>query len=156
MLILLFKEPFQLIYIIGIISVIGYFTSPAAGLIGMNKTIQNALIAADRLFEIMDLERESGKNEIEMNSEHIGDIVFKNIKFCYGTRVEVFDNFSLTIPQGKLTAIIGKSGSVKTTLNYRINARYILFSINKRGGKQNNNQKSLVDEEDVFTISFYW
>lgn len=37
---------------------IGYFTSPVASLIGMNKTIQNALIAADRLFEIMNLERE--------------------------------------------------------------------------------------------------
>ncbi len=40
-------------------AILGYFTAPAAGLVGMNKTIQNALIAADRLFEIMDLERES-------------------------------------------------------------------------------------------------
>jgi ATP-binding cassette subfamily B protein len=39
-------------------ALIGYFTSPVASLIGMNKTAQNALIAADRLFEIMDLERE--------------------------------------------------------------------------------------------------
>ena len=41
-------------------ALISYFTSPVATLIGMNKTIQNALIAADRLFEIMDLEREDG------------------------------------------------------------------------------------------------
>ena len=40
-------------------ALIGYFTSPVASLIGMNKTAQNALIAADRLFEIMDLEIES-------------------------------------------------------------------------------------------------
>ena len=35
---------------------IGYFTAPVASLIGMNKTIQDASIAADRLFEIMDIE----------------------------------------------------------------------------------------------------
>lgn len=39
-------------------AIIGYFTSPVASLINVNKTVQNALIAADRLFEIMDLERE--------------------------------------------------------------------------------------------------
>ncbi|MNX99748.1 Lactococcin-G-processing and transport ATP-binding protein LagD [compost metagenome] len=35
-------------------ALIGYFTSPVESLINMNKTAQNALIAADRLFEIMD------------------------------------------------------------------------------------------------------
>ena len=39
-------------------AILGYFTGPTASLIGMNKSIQNALIAADRLFEIMDLECE--------------------------------------------------------------------------------------------------
>lgn len=39
-------------------ALIGYFTGPVSQLIGMNKIVQNALIAADRLFEIMDLERE--------------------------------------------------------------------------------------------------
>ena len=38
-------------------ALIGYFTGPVASLVGANKTIQNARIAADRLFEIMDLER---------------------------------------------------------------------------------------------------
>ena len=40
-------------------AIVGYFTGPVASLIGSNKQIQNALIAADRLFEIMDIERES-------------------------------------------------------------------------------------------------
>ena len=37
-------------------AIIGYFTGPISGLISSNKTIQNALIAADRLFEILDLD----------------------------------------------------------------------------------------------------
>ncbi|PWD99341.1 peptidase domain-containing ABC transporter [Marinilabilia rubra] len=97
-------------------AILGYFTSPAAQLVGMNKTIQNALIASDRLFEIMDLEREADDDKIELREDLIGDIRFANIKFSYGTRVDVFDNFSLLIPKGKLTAIIGESGSGKTTL----------------------------------------
>jgi len=97
-------------------AIIGYFTSPAAGLISMNKVVQNALIAADRLFEIMDLERESEENKIELKKELISDIVFENISFSYGTRVDVFNNFYLKVKKGKLTAVIGESGSGKTTL----------------------------------------
>ncbi|WP_062123717.1 peptidase domain-containing ABC transporter [Geofilum rubicundum] len=97
-------------------AILGYLTGPAAGLIGMNKTIQNALIAADRLFEIMDLERESDDNKIDLRQEFLGDIRFENISFSYGTRVEVFKDFNLTIPKGMMTAIIGESGSGKTTL----------------------------------------
>ena len=48
-------------------ALIGYFTSPVSQLITMNKTIQNALIAADRLFEIMDLEREETTQKIELS-----------------------------------------------------------------------------------------
>jgi|SRR5690554_606703 len=97
-------------------AILGYLTGPAAGLIGMNKTIQNALIASDRLFEIMDLERESDENKIDLRQELLGDIRFENMSFSYGTRVEVFKDFNLTIPKGMMTAIIGESGSGKTTL----------------------------------------
>ncbi len=97
-------------------AIIGYFMSPIASIIGANKSIQNALIAADRLFEIMDLERESTENKMELKPENVGDVKFENINFSYGTRKEVFRDFSLTIPHGKITAVIGESGSGKTTL----------------------------------------
>jgi len=97
-------------------AIIGYFTGPVSSLIGANKQIQNALIAADRLFEIMDLEREASENKIKLTSKTIGDISFKNVSFRYGTRVEVFKDFSLAIPKGKITAIVGESGSGKSTL----------------------------------------
>lgn len=97
-------------------AIIGYFTGPVASLIGMNKSIQNALIAADRLFEIMDLKREDEENKIEMERSSIGDISFDQVSFSYGTRVDVFEKFNMQIPQGKITAIIGESGSGKTTI----------------------------------------
>lgn len=97
-------------------AIIGYFTGPVASLIGMNKTIQDASIAADRLFEIMDIERESVENKAELTADMIGDIQFRNVHFRYGTRVTVFEGLDLTIPKGKITAIVGESGSGKTTL----------------------------------------
>lgn len=97
-------------------ALIGYFTSPVASLIGMNKTAQNAMIAADRLFEIMDLEREETENKIELERENIGDIKFENVSFRYGSRTEVFKNFNAVFKKNQTTAIVGESGSGKTTL----------------------------------------
>lgn len=97
-------------------ALIGYFTSPVASLITMNKTAQNALIAADRLFEIMDLEREETENKFELVKENIGNIKFENVSFRYGSRTEVFKNFDAVFKKNETTAIVGESGSGKTTL----------------------------------------
>ena len=97
-------------------AIMGYLTDPVMELITANKQIQNALIAADRLFEIMDLEREETEGRIKLKKKDIGSIKFQEIGFRYGTRTDVFDNFSLEIPQGKITAIVGESGSGKSTL----------------------------------------
>ncbi len=107
-------------------ALIGYFTGPVTQLIGMNKTLQNALIAADRLFEIMDLEREESEEKLQLTSDLVGDIVFDNVRFSYGSRVEVFRNFSCRIQQSKMTAVIGESGSGKTTLGALIQQLYPL------------------------------
>ena len=97
-------------------ALMGYFTGPVLSLIGMNKTMQDAVIAADRLFEIMDLERETDENKMPITKDMIGDITFKNVEFRYGTRVNVFNDLSIHIPKGKITAVVGESGSGKTTL----------------------------------------
>lgn len=97
-------------------AIIGYFTGPIASLVDANKQIQSAMIAADRLFEIMDLEREETENKFKLTADKIGDISFKNVSFRYGTRVEVFKSFNLEIKKGNITAIIGESGSGKSTL----------------------------------------
>ena len=97
-------------------ALIGYFTGPVSSLIGMNKTYQNASIAADRLFEIMDLEREIEDDLVNATKAQLGDIHFKDVSFSYGTRTDVFEDFNLTIKEGKITAIIGESGSGKTTI----------------------------------------
>lgn len=99
-------------------SLVGYVISPISSLISANPTIQDALIAADRLFQIMDL---------NMGDEQLctyavepwmieGGITFDNVTFWYGSRKQVFNKLSLKIEAGKTTAIVGESGSGKTTL----------------------------------------
>lgn len=98
-------------------ALIGYFTGPATSLIGANKSIQDALIAADRLFEIIDLETEgSNETKISLTKDLIGDIQFSNMYFRYGTRDTVFEGLNITIKKGTSTAIVGESGSGKSTL----------------------------------------
>src|SRR5690606_1397814 len=75
-----------------------------------------ALIAADRLFEIMDLEQEETANKVALTPEMVGDIHFQHVSFRSGTRVEVFRQFDLHIPHGRITAVVGESGSGKSTL----------------------------------------
>lgn len=113
-------------------TLIGYFTVPVSSFIGMNKIVQDALIAADRLFEIMDLEREKDttENKIELNLQNLGNIRFKELFFRYGTRVTVFKNLDLEIPIGKMTAIVGESGSGKSTLMALLHNIYPLASGN--------------------------
>jgi len=109
-------------------ALIGYFTSPIAQLIGANRLIQNALIAADRLFEIIDIEIDETQNKIELKNDLIGNISFKEVDFTYGTRVEVFNKLNLTLNKGEITAIIGESGSGKTTITALLQKLYSLNS----------------------------
>jgi ATP-binding cassette, subfamily C, bacteriocin exporter len=97
-------------------SIVGYYTGPVSSIIGFNRTLQDAKIAADRLFEIFDLEIDNEKNKIELRREMVNDICFKNVRFRYGTRVEVFNSLNLKIQKGLITAIVGESGSGKTTI----------------------------------------
>ncbi|HEY0152486.1 MAG TPA: peptidase domain-containing ABC transporter [Longimicrobium sp.] len=107
-------------------ALLGYFTGPAARLIGANRTIQDALIAADRLFEIMELEREETGSRAELTREMVGDVRFRGVSFRYGTRKRVFEELDVTFPRGRMTAVVGESGSGKTSLAALLQGLYPL------------------------------
>ncbi|MFT3823585.1 MAG: peptidase domain-containing ABC transporter [Chitinophagaceae bacterium] len=111
-------------------ALVGYFTGPAMSIVGANKSMQDALIAADRLFEIMDLEQENEGQKMQLPEGTKGDIVFQEVSFRYGTRAEVFKHFSLEIHGGHITAIVGESGSGKSTLMSLLQNIYPLKSGN--------------------------
>ena len=101
-------------------ALLGYLTGPIAALISANRTLQDALIAGDRLFEILDLEREQGTEcttfELTRDAVATNDIELDSVTYRYGARTTVFGDLSLRIPRGQITAIVGESGSGKSTL----------------------------------------
>jgi len=97
-------------------TLIGYFTGPVSSFVGMNKTVQDAIIASDRLFEIMDMEQENEGHKFVLERSNLGNIRFVDVSFRYGSRVKVFDKINLEIPYQQMTGIVGESGSGKSTL----------------------------------------
>ncbi|WFU79240.1 peptidase domain-containing ABC transporter [Bradyrhizobium sp. CIAT3101] len=96
-------------------TLLGYITRPVANLIQTNRIVQDAFIAADRLFEIFDLEQASGGG-IDATKSDLGDICLENVTFRHGAQPNLFQDLSVTFGRGEMTAVVGESGSGKSSL----------------------------------------
>jgi len=76
------------------------------------------LIAADRLFQILDIEEENDNCKYLVNlSPNTGyEIHFENVTFGYGNRTEFLRNLNFQIMSGEMTGIAGETGSGKSTI----------------------------------------
>lgn len=108
-------------------ALLGYLTAPLAGLITANQMVQDALIATDRLFEILDLEL-AEEGSATMGEDRSGEVTFEEVCFHYGGRANVFQGLSFTASSGQITAIVGESGCGKSTLAALLQALYPLDS----------------------------
>ncbi|MBU5436459.1 peptidase domain-containing ABC transporter [Tissierella sp. MSJ-40] len=99
-------------------SLLAYFLDPVKNLINLQPMMQTAIVAADRLGEILDLEPEKSENESKkLNLKNLnGDIEIRDVSFRYGTRKLVLEDINIYIKQGEKVAFVGESGSGKTTL----------------------------------------
>ena len=106
--------------LVAIYTLLGYFLSPIQRIANLQESVQSTLLAANRLFEIMDVVPEDGSTEDkgseDMKYNFKGNIVFDHISFGYSTQGNIIRDFDLEIQHGMRTAIIGKSGAGKTTI----------------------------------------
>ena len=94
---------------------LSYFLEPVKDLIEMQPVIQSTIIAAERLSDILELEKEQlAGAPVALNEEPL--LTLHNVVFRYGCGKTVLDHISLTIRKGETVALVGDSGSGKTTL----------------------------------------
>ena len=93
------------------------FTRPVNEIANQYANILTALAGAERIFEIMDSadEIDEGTQSIEI-SEIQGNIYFKNIDFSYVEGEQVLKGLDLWVKPGQKIAIVGATGSGKTTI----------------------------------------
>ena len=99
--------------------IMGQINAPISQFIGFAQSAQDASISLDRLGEIHEMKDEEPEDEPRIRDiPKNADIVFKDVDFQYDGPYsnKVLDGISLTIPAGKVTAIVGASGSGKTTI----------------------------------------
>ncbi len=93
------------------------FGRPVNELANQFNAIQTAIAGAERVFRLMDKPSEPDDGTIDITRDSIhGKIVFDNVSFEYVPGVPVLKDFSLEIPAGSKIAIVGETGSGKTTL----------------------------------------
>ncbi len=98
-------------------TMLGTILGPIERLANANQSIQDAIIAADRLGEIFELDPELQKQRDNAVDHAVtGSIEFQGVTFRYGSRAPIIQNLNLHIEAGECLGIIGESGSGKTTL----------------------------------------
>ena len=100
-------------------ALLGYFIEPIKNLINLQPQIQTAVVAADRLGEILDISPEYENNDMctAYDSEiKFDNLIISNLNFRYGTRDLVLKDINLEINHEEKIAFVGESGSGKTTL----------------------------------------
>ena len=92
----------------------GLMAKPIRQLSNVNIIVQKGLAAANEIFDQLDqeIEEDEGNNEDKIE----GKIDFKDINFSYDTGNQILSNINFSIEKNETVAIVGKSGSGKSTI----------------------------------------
>ncbi|QTM01550.1 lipid A ABC transporter ATP-binding protein/permease MsbA [Mannheimia sp. ZY171111] len=89
---------------------------PLKSLTNVNSQFQRGMAACQTLFEFLDLKTEADNGTVNMEKVE-GNVKFKNVSFSYlGKENKALNNISFDIPKGTTVALVGRSGSGKSTI----------------------------------------
>ncbi|WP_299336130.1 ABC transporter ATP-binding protein [uncultured Psychroserpens sp.] len=87
-------------------------------------TLQMGMVAADRVFKVLDTTSQIDDSGSEEANEFKGDISFKNVHFSYVEGEEVLKGIDLNVKAGETVAIVGATGAGKSTIINLLNRFY--------------------------------
>lgn len=93
----------------------GMLVKPAKNLVNINKPLQVAMAAAESVFGLLDEVEEKNQGIKQLNRTQ-GAIKFNNVSFGYSDDTTVLNNINLDIKSGETIALVGSTGSGKTTI----------------------------------------
>jgi len=93
----------------------GMLVKPAKTLININKPLQQAIVAGGSVFSLIDEKSEDNLGKELLNKIN-NEIKFENVNFSYNRDTVSLKNINLTIKRGETIALVGSTGSGKTTL----------------------------------------
>ncbi len=103
----------------GLSAILAYanqFTKPFNEISGVITELQNALVCAQRIFELIDQEPEVSDENLPELKDIKGNVAVENVAFSYDPKRPLIKNFNLKVEPGKRVAIVGPTGCGKTTL----------------------------------------
>lgn len=105
-------------------SLLGFVLSPMQNLSGVIVSVQESLVALDRLSENLQVKPEQAPEFKGYRPAQVqGELRVEGLTFGYGSRAPVLKEINLVLPAGSTTAVVGESGSGKTTFGNLL-ARY--------------------------------
>ncbi len=105
-------------------SAMAMLSKPLKSLVNINKTLQIAMAAGESIFGLLDEKEECNNGNIQLENAK-GAIKFKNVSFGYARNSTVIDDISLEIRPGETIALVGSTGSGKTTIAQLIAKFYL-------------------------------
>lgn len=91
------------------------FSRPINEIAQVYGQLQTAVAGAERVFMVLDEENEDKSGEALKDTENAA-VTFQNVRFSYEPSHPVLHDFTLTVPSGKKVALVGATGSGKTTV----------------------------------------
>ena len=104
------------------------FNQPINQILNISNSLQGALAGAERVFEVMDEEAEVDKQDAIDVEKLDGEVKLENVDFSYNKNKKVLNKISLTAHKGQTIAIVGPTGSGKTTIINLLNKFYHIDS----------------------------
>ena len=121
----------------------GYLSKFILTAVGLVDKLTSARVAVRRITEVIDSTPETRSQKSWAKFADDSDISCQNCNFSYPGRVNLLNDFSVVIPGGKVTALIGESGCGKSTLTKIIAGLYAVQSGNIRYGVFNQEDLAL-------------